>query len=279
MNKHLAFLVLCVVSATLLACGCAEEGTQAQASVQPEAEAPEADPIPTPTPDQTLDRTMLENTWGNVTFTNSNMVDGVRKQLTTRNMEDAERESYLYPDISNDLCGNVLAANGTVELQRYFDGPMPEYETVVNIWPAGDRSVQFDTIRIDYRNGNDTMITWLGKAETLSGNEESGGTFSSADIVLAPGESFRFFTDTESALNYLLAYSSNGNTSLSVGVYDDAELVGAFHARLPTVYETDGRPAEIAVGETQPIEFRDFVTVGKMVDKDFYENNPYYAPQ
>lgn len=202
-----------------------------------------------------------------VTFVNSVTTSDADTSVETKAnfmLSTAEQlKKYPFPDVSNDYCGNALSVNGTVELSRFNDHPLPIYIVNLEIQPNGNVPVDIGAIQVDFENGNGTMTSLI--SETSTTIQENGETEEIPKITLQPGRNIGFSITSVNALNILLANSSNGNTSLTIGVYNDGKLIGAFHARLPTVYETNGHPAEIAVGEKQNILFSDYATVRKEV--------------
>ena len=209
--------------------------------------------------------------YNGVTFVNSVTVSNANTSVETKAnfmLSTAEQlQKYPFPDVSNDYCGNVLSVNGNVELKRFNGRPLPLYSVNLAIQPNGNVPVDIGAIQVEFENGNGTMTPLI--SETSTTIKENGETEEIPKITLQPGRSIKFSVSSVNALNILLANSSNGNTSLTIGVYNDGKLIGAFHARLPTVYETNGHPAEIAVGETQNLLFSDYVTVRKEVDSKF----------
>lgn len=234
--------------------------------------------------DTSLNRSYLEEANYNG-FTRVNAVttttqeSSLATEVNFRLATQEQMQKYVYPDISNDKFGNILDLEGNVTLERFSDHPLPQYLVELKMQPDSNVPVEFDAIRVDFSNGNKTKIAWISEAHTSSQNYTENSTEDIPSITLQSGQKIRFFVDSANALNFLLMESSTGNTTLSVAVYNKGQIIGAFHARLPTVYETNGQAPEITVGEEQEINFRDYVTVEKEVDANFYENHPYYAQQ
>lgn len=235
--------------------------------------------------DLSLNSSFFDNTTHNITINDYWYGENIVYHIDFIVPSYEELEPYYYPDVSNSYCNNQASLQGSVTLERYNDNPLPEYDLNLTVAPTTSVPFRFDSVQVYFGSSVKDRRAFLGTAYSVITNATTGETSTVPSITVQPGESVSFMIDSANWLNTLLANSSTGNTFITVAFYDGPNLVGAFHTCPPAVYGRTNLatvqvvPIGIAVKETKPLLFEDYVTVGKKVDADFFANNPYYATQ